>query len=389
MKVFQHEPLDLSRNQIRLIKVLPRASSDPVQCTVSVFNEDRPSYRALSYTWGRAQPTHTILLNGSRFEIRSNLHFFLSNVVHTEALEVDYIFIDQLCIDQNATRERDQQVQRMAETYNKASQVIAWLGAGKASDLQRWQTMAPLDTWISDQESEGCRWLREMGRQTYWQRLWIVQELMLAEQFYLVYNSRILTFRQLFEDVFTSMKGRACLRDPESKAYDLLWDIWTLRFDPRKGPVPRRVLQGMRSRHLFELTCAYSRLACQDPRDKIYGLQGMLRAELRLPVDYSKASGDVYWEAMASLSSSTGRSSGAFDYYALGDTMGVSGQEHSITQAALARFAEIFYGKTPAQVFSPSTDQERQWVKWKKATYWLPDEDGRQEGPDRDKWPLA
>jgi hypothetical protein len=47
--------------------------------------------------------------------------------------EGQYLWIDQLCIDQTNTSERNHQVQMMSNIYRRAYHVIVWLGPGNTN----------------------------------------------------------------------------------------------------------------------------------------------------------------------------------------------------------------------------------------------------------------
>jgi hypothetical protein len=67
-----------------------------------------------------------ITINERNFSVRNNLYAFLktwSSYIHES-----YIWVDQICIDQETVLERNHQVTMMAEIYHTASEVMVWLG---------------------------------------------------------------------------------------------------------------------------------------------------------------------------------------------------------------------------------------------------------------------
>ncbi|KAH8704372.1 heterokaryon incompatibility protein-domain-containing protein, partial [Phaeosphaeriaceae sp. PMI808] len=133
---YQHQPLDLTKQQIRLITVRRSPENGPIiNCIMKVFDlSDVPPYTALSYTWGPATPKRTVHINGRELQIRKNLFDFLWEFRNLEDLESSdqYIWIDQIVIDQSNYGERSHQVQMMRLIYKGAESVIAWLGLGSA-----------------------------------------------------------------------------------------------------------------------------------------------------------------------------------------------------------------------------------------------------------------
>ncbi|KAF2026509.1 HET-domain-containing protein, partial [Setomelanomma holmii] len=136
---FFHEPLDHSQQQIRLVSIQP-ASDGPIVCTVKLITLDRfrtPDYRALSYVWGPPTPTCKIQVNNQPFHVRQNLFDFLlafRKRLHTfrgcdqYVDEVQWLWIDQICIAQAVVHERNHQVKMMSEIYTWATYVYIWLG---------------------------------------------------------------------------------------------------------------------------------------------------------------------------------------------------------------------------------------------------------------------
>jgi hypothetical protein len=126
---FQYQPLDATKQEIRLIK-LHRAVADEhthVFCDVYTFEiATAPPYIALSYTWGVPEPQRVIFIGDEPYEVRQNLYNFLY-AFRSEAANTEYIYIDQLCIDQDSPDERSHQVRLMSQIYARCTFVIVWL----------------------------------------------------------------------------------------------------------------------------------------------------------------------------------------------------------------------------------------------------------------------
>lgn len=147
------------------IRVLRVNETGQVRCSFKIVDLDEmPYYIALSYTWGnprgllppgesieadraKQNQKHDILLEGVSFEVSENLHTFLvsfqrmrkvaggANQVATKdvllgitAQQIEYIWIDAICINQSSLSERAQQVPIMDRIYRQAQKVIVWLG---------------------------------------------------------------------------------------------------------------------------------------------------------------------------------------------------------------------------------------------------------------------
>lgn len=80
MDDFVHEPLDLSKPTIRLLRLL-KGEHSPIQCEIFHTRLDekskRVAYEALSYVWGSAELNHEVFVAGRRLRITENLHVAL------------------------------------------------------------------------------------------------------------------------------------------------------------------------------------------------------------------------------------------------------------------------------------------------------------------------
>ncbi|KAK0714492.1 heterokaryon incompatibility protein-domain-containing protein, partial [Lasiosphaeris hirsuta] len=116
---------------IRILVIEPAPDDDPdseIRCRLEhVPLSSSSRYVALSYCWG---PPNTIVparIDGQRHLIRPSLSAALTELRRRRHLRV---WADAVCIDQDNTEERSQQVLRMAAIYRSAAAVVAWIGAG-------------------------------------------------------------------------------------------------------------------------------------------------------------------------------------------------------------------------------------------------------------------
>ncbi|KAK1974411.1 heterokaryon incompatibility protein [Colletotrichum cereale] len=108
--------------------------SSPLRCAVSTTPIDAPRpYRALSYTWGLPEKSHSIDVEGARLGITASLDAALRHVRRED--EPVTLWIDQICINQADAEEKNEQVPLMTQIYSKAELVLVWLGpAADGSD---------------------------------------------------------------------------------------------------------------------------------------------------------------------------------------------------------------------------------------------------------------
>lgn len=127
MALYQYEAIP-HLETARVMSLAPGQPSDPLSGTLSTMSVVDPDpYEALSYAWGYKAPMDsTILCSGKALRITSSLAVALKRLRYTNRPRV--IWVDQICINQKDLAERSRQVQHMNFIYQKASEVIVWLG---------------------------------------------------------------------------------------------------------------------------------------------------------------------------------------------------------------------------------------------------------------------
>lgn len=274
LEIYKHQRLDTSTDDIRLLK-LSRETNGPVHCEVKVFSfECAPEYIALSYRWDPPSPLHDLYIEGKKLKIRDILNSCLLEL--REDLE-EWLWIDQVCVAQEDTLERNHQVGMMSRIYRNSMSVIIWMGdiplaASGEHDLYN----------DSDLDIVSARVLL---KNTYFTRLWTCQEVFLASSI----NIRINGHRCVTWERFTSLYLSDLEVDPSTLIPTYLM-INTTRWPQPWVLEPYLPLTDcIRALHMG---------ICENPRDKVYGLMGMVREEERVVVDYEKSVLEVYLDCM-------------------------------------------------------------------------------------------
>lgn len=166
---------------IRLIRVLPDRIDNSIVCSIETVDSRHHTgveYQALSYLWDDPKPTRKIYVRDENdgvlheHHLHENLWQFLEKWQQPRTQPSGLLWTDSLCLNQEDSEEKAQQIRRMGEIYSGAKEVIMWLGPDTAS-------MA----WTRDRKAEGSR---EAATHTlelpYWRRAWIVQEVALAQR---------------------------------------------------------------------------------------------------------------------------------------------------------------------------------------------------------------
>lgn len=195
--------LDGCRKQIRLLVVSPGSYDTTVACEIkicSLFDEGHPTYEAVSYAWSHVKGEGVILISGECTIVPAAAEEALRHLRYLDRPRI--LWLDAICIDQENTEERNQQVALMHEIYKKTTRTVIWLG--KADEL----TVGAIDTikliynqmcaetdygnklrevlygqakifqYSTTALPEGCDFaaLRIFFRRTWFGRLWVIQE---------------------------------------------------------------------------------------------------------------------------------------------------------------------------------------------------------------------
>ncbi|KAG4262371.1 hypothetical protein FPRO03_10601 [Fusarium proliferatum] len=156
--------------------------------------ETCPPYSALSYTWadenGNTSPSNLIFLDKEQkvLRITRNCDRALRSLRHRSKPKL--LWVDSICINQFSASERSHQVGLMKTIYSKANTVHAYVGETMCGDDS---TGTEAMTLLNDLQANGISDIMALGNTSnistlnkffarpYFTRLWVVQELLLAQ----------------------------------------------------------------------------------------------------------------------------------------------------------------------------------------------------------------
>ncbi|KAG7284225.1 hypothetical protein NEMBOFW57_010589 [Staphylotrichum longicolle] len=198
---FTYTPITPS--EFRLLKI--HAVHPQVRFTLEPFSiDDYPGYQALSYAWGTSLEAEPALCNGAAFSISRTLGAAMRGIF-AHAKSSAWVWIDAICINQTDNVEKAHQVAGMGDVYSCADRVLVWLGeAADDSDLacdllpelndRVWAVREKVGAWraLSEEEvaslglvpADDPLWkaVLLLYSRPWFQRLWIVQEIVLARE---------------------------------------------------------------------------------------------------------------------------------------------------------------------------------------------------------------
>ncbi|KAK0943078.1 hypothetical protein LTR48_006145 [Friedmanniomyces endolithicus] len=121
---------------VRILELLPGTREDSIVCRLLTERLSVTTrFEALSYTWGAAEPSHTITVNSMPFIVRENLEQALRHL--RKKTRRRRLWVDAVCINQLDVEERATQVMQMGQIYRNADQVLIWLGVGDSIPIWR------------------------------------------------------------------------------------------------------------------------------------------------------------------------------------------------------------------------------------------------------------
>jgi hypothetical protein len=315
-------------NTIRILVIEPAsAEEDDLQTRLLVVAlDDKPSYEAISYTWGDPADSTLLNCNCAKVKIPQNLENALKRMRH--ATRARHVWADSVCINQQDISERGQQVSIMRNIYQCAERVLVWLGlddhnqagtafaavcdivrawrpegdrlgfAGYASLLEPMgdDALAPIRAAV-DQEAWAA--LRALFETNYFRRFWIIQELALGSSAVVLWGHHHISWGLIGICAAWMMSSGWNFNhgEPITAAYNAFL-IYVLPLAKRSGISPFSKLDLS-----VVLGTTLGRFDATDARDRIYALLGMPfagndpDAELLLKPDYSQDLRTVYTQA--------------------------------------------------------------------------------------------
>ncbi|KAK3115993.1 hypothetical protein LTR53_004107 [Teratosphaeriaceae sp. CCFEE 6253] len=216
MKPYTYRNLDPQRQEFRLLIVLPDKSDGPLRLIIkhaSLAEDQRSAYETVSYTWGNSTRSARLIIQEHRLALLRR-HLYVPANTESALKQVRFsdrsriIWIDAVCINQDDTKERSQQVGMMGRIYGSSIGNLVCLGdldevmAGRVShtlddllDDARRKTdgFSNFFSTVLDEET-GEYGLSDCGLDVvapldvldlvlgrpWWQRLWVLQEAVLS-----------------------------------------------------------------------------------------------------------------------------------------------------------------------------------------------------------------
>ncbi|TLD25003.1 hypothetical protein PspLS_05907 [Pyricularia sp. CBS 133598] len=348
----------------RLLRLLPATdAATPLQGELEQVDlSDAPHYEALSYVWGDPVFNHELHVVDDSKEDVVHITKNLSEALRRLRLpdEPRTLWVDAICINQDDIEERSRQVSMMQAIFGSCECCLAWLGPFSHEDdkprrperaeeeymakaiilferiadhdiellgskketaeviasLHRGRPIHPDPTkdhfLLSNQETMMLSFL--FRRAKVWERAWCCQELSSSPRLVLVAGDARLDWERVesflctehYSDAFHGSFGHGCVMPIIGQTFS----------SPKRIQEQRQILQdaktgkgddgGANASTLMDVLARFRHLESSDPRDMIFGLLGLVDPSLRVPVDYTKTTADVFLQTTAAIINSRG-----------------------------------------------------------------------------------
>ncbi|KAE8448953.1 hypothetical protein EG329_008749 [Mollisiaceae sp. DMI_Dod_QoI] len=301
---FQYQPLE-SNHHIRLVTLEQGPDiSAPIRCSIAHHKLDGVRYEALSYEWGSpATSDPEISIDGYALRVRRNLRDAL---LYIRAQDNDrYLWIDALCIDQKNSQERNHQVSIMGRIFSQAYHVVVWLGMATNSSERAMYIIERVYHSPSDFDQLRPDILQDthaLCSRSYWQRLWIIQEIYLAKELQ-IYCGHDNVPGKAFEAFFLACSNHQFLQHADLVSQIRQSIALDAHMAKRVDRLQNYTSFGMQGHIEFQawLQIAVERdFLCSEPRDIIYALLGLSPSmeEINILPDYEKPIAEILVDAL-------------------------------------------------------------------------------------------
>ena len=327
MSSYEYRPLNSESHETRLLQV-QKSVDESATITLALRHaslDHGQSFNALSYTWGDESPTTQIAIHDgvslSFVSVRRTLFEFLKEARQSaEPWSLEWIWIDQISINQNDHSERCHQVGQMRRLYTIAQATLVWPFSWSESSLEARQNIlarypVDLNVLICGNSTQGLTTKQSSVKKgilhsdepllnyftyslyvqllttPYWKRLWIIQEIVLASQHQIIISGLLWDLRavkrvinHIHEWLRVTIVDDEDVEDVERRLYSFN--------DYRRDKMIERARETItqKSRKMWLSWDSALGLGvgsnCTVPLDRVYGVMGLLHEDLHIPPDY-------------------------------------------------------------------------------------------------------
>ena len=304
----------LGKSEIRLFILSPGSGADTISGHIehkSLSYRTDTQYEALSYVWGDTKDPVPITVDDCVVSVTKSLEAALRHLRHpckSRTLWVDYI-----CINQKDTDERNKQVAEMGLIYERADYVVIWLGLETPDSRMGLEILRYFATekqphshpiWQKYPQALVYRGLQDIMTRPWFERMWVVQEIgrsghavLLCGRDYVEWQSNdclvVRRFMRMikYAEILPQWKDLGLSTVNMQPLLEMLDFQDANQFSKPWGSCDRAAPD------LLDLAYNMRHKQCTDPRDKVFGLWGLVGHLDHLEdfeIDYNLTVTEVY-----------------------------------------------------------------------------------------------
>lgn len=307
-----YRQLALSNREIRTLKYIGVEDTGRLKFTLRhVSLDESPQFNALSYVWGWTGVKQKINIDGFAVSITLNLHHALVEFSQNGVLD-EPIWVDAVCINQGNIEERNHQVAMMGAIYQGAQMVHIWMGRTMTATSQAIQVITRIsseaDVSLQVEETldkEDVSALSQFFSAEWWSRMWVLQEAILAKSARIHVGKYHVSLDSVLDVVYTITFKLAYAQPSTHHGSFTRLHARLMRTGSTFSGV--RLLQNFEPStwRTFQTIWRSRHLLATDPRDRIYGLLGLLSDSVKITPDYNLEVSEVFKKATFDIMSST------------------------------------------------------------------------------------
>lgn len=278
----------LGVNGFRLL-YLPAADYEnhPIHANLEAYHtDDCPEYETVSYCWGGENGDASLykpVFLGNYWDILLQTNNCWSMLRYLRPrVGVRIVWVDAICINQKDHRERESQVAIMGSIYERCQRAVVYLGQDMVRSGSTNNRTYPARRDLTSVSASAVD-LHQLLKMRYFQRVWVIQELIRAPMVVIPVHGMELTARR-----HTASSAGVAWQDSDAP-----WMRHICAAQP--GTALQRMLEQTRNSQ------------STDPRDKVFGLLGFLGAQGLRP-NYLLSSLHIYIGTVAYMLLNEGHS---------------------------------------------------------------------------------
>ncbi|KAK0748903.1 heterokaryon incompatibility protein-domain-containing protein [Schizothecium vesticola] len=301
---FAYQPLNNSASEFRVLILQPAEAFD-VETRLMRCNLDLPpKFECLSYVWGKPELIDVIRVDDQKLFITSNLSYILRHL--RLKFQSRLLWVDAVCINQCNKQERSAQVQHMGAIYGSCEKDLVWVGpypfeswtVGSQRDpvailKHGIDIMKQIELFLNDEELAAL--VKLLVDSPVWGRLWIMQEVSLAPRLSLIARHYTLDWEVVHGFLGDSQYADSFHAPFGHNSVEKLVEIVFSKAQAieHQRAIVRDMKRGYTST-LLDVLARFRWVEATDPRDRIYGLLGLVNEEHIISVDYGKTPEEVF-----------------------------------------------------------------------------------------------